>query len=101
MFLIKKNNLKFLKINSISIVIIFCLFFFSNLSSNENRAVLSIGNQNKSYCKDFFFLTCPHCANFHKKIFHKLKKEMIDNDKVKYEHHAFPLDLAALNAEKF
>ena len=101
MFLIKKNNLKFLEINSISIVIIFCLFFFSNLSSNENRAVLSIGNQNaKVTVKIFSSLTCPHCANFHKKIFQKLKKEMIDNDKVKYEHHAFPLDLAALNAEK-
>ena len=100
MFLIKKNNLKFLKINSISIGIIFCLFF-SNLSSNENRAVLSIGNQNaKVTVKIFSSLTCPHCANFHKKIFQKLKKEMIDNDKVKYEHHGFPLDLAALNAEK-
>ena len=63
MFLIKKNNLKFLKINSISIVIIFCLFFFSNLSSNENWAVLSIGNQNaKVTVMIFSSLTCPHCA---------------------------------------
>ena len=50
--------------------------------------------------KVFSSLTCPHCANFHNKIFQKLKKEFIDNNKVKYEHHGFPLDLAALNAEK-
>ena len=45
-------------------------------------------------------MTCPHCATFHKNIFEKLKKEYIDKNKVKFEHHSFPLDLAALNAEK-
>ena len=28
-----------------------------------------------------------------------LKKDYIDKGLVKFEHHAFPLDLAALNAE--
>ena len=32
-------------------------------------------------------------------IFEKLKEEYIDKGLVKFEHHAFPLDLAALNAE--
>jgi len=45
-------------------------------------------------------LTCPHCASFHNKIFANLKDEYIDKEKVKFEHHSFPLDLAALNAEK-
>ena len=37
---------------------------------------------------------------FIKKIFEDLKKNYIDTNKVQFEHHAFPLDLAALNAEK-
>ena len=49
--------------------------------------------------KVFSSLTCPHCANFHNSIFNKLKKEYIDEGLVRFEHHAFPLDLAALNAE--
>ena len=40
------------------------------------------------------------CISFHKNIFEKLKEDYIDNDKIRFEHHAFPLDLAALNAEK-
>ena len=49
--------------------------------------------------KVFSSLTCPHCASFHKKVYEKLKKEYIDKKLVKLEHHAFPLDLAALNPE--
>ena len=49
--------------------------------------------------KVFSSLTCPHCANFHITVFDKLKKDYIDQGLVKFEHHAFPLDLAALNAE--
>ena len=49
--------------------------------------------------KVFSSLTCPHCANFHTSIFDNLKKDFIDKGLVKFEHHAFPLDLAALNAE--
>jgi protein-disulfide isomerase len=63
--------------------------------------ILKIGNDNaKITVKVFSSLTCPHCASFHEKIFENLKKDYIDKDKVKFEHHAFPLDLAALNAEK-
>ncbi len=100
MSLIKKNNLK-LKSCLIFSLVIFFLFFNINLNSNENRAILSVGNPNVEVTiKVFSSLTCPHCANFHNNIFEKLKKEFIDNDKLKYEHHGFPLDLAALNAEK-
>ena len=49
--------------------------------------------------KVFSSLTCPHCANFHSSIFNNLKKDFIDKGLVRFEHHAFPLDLAALNAE--
>ena len=50
--------------------------------------------------KVFSSLTCPHCADFHKAIYKNLEKEYIRTGKVKFEHHAFPLNLAALNAEK-
>ena len=50
--------------------------------------------------KVFSSLTCPHCADFHGTIYKNLEKEYINIGKVKFEHHAFPLDLAALNAEK-
>ena len=65
----------------------------------ENKA-LSIGNVDaKITVKVFSSLTCPHCANFHKNIFEELKKNYIDKNLVKFEHHSFPLDLAALNAD--
>ena len=101
MYLIKKNKLSNLKLNLILLLTTIFLLFNFNLNGNENRAVLSVGNQKaKVTIKVFSSLTCPHCANFHTKIFPKLKLNFINNDKVKYEHHGFPLNLAALNAEK-
>ena len=77
--------------------IILVLLFFPAYGK-EN--VLSIGNTNaKITVKVFSSLTCPHCANFHETVYENLKKEYIDPGTVKFEHHAFPLDLAALNAE--
>ena len=70
------------------------------LSVNAEGKTLDIGNSNaKIAVKVFSSLTCPHCASFHKNIFEDLKKEYIDKGIVKFEHHGFPLDLAALNAE--
>ena len=101
MFLIKKNNLHYIKLNPIFFLVIFFLLFNFNSNSSENRAILSVGNENaKVTVKVFSSLTCPHCANFHNKVFLNLDKEFISNGKVRYEHHGFPLDLAALNAEK-
>ena len=61
---------------------------------------MSIGSPDaKIIVKVFSSLTCPHCADFHTEIFNKLKKDYIDKGIVKFEHHPFPLDLAALNAE--
>ena len=77
-------------------------FFFILLtfSVNAENKILNIGNTNAEITvKVFSSLTCPHCANFHKNIFKNLKKEYIDKGLVKFEHHSFPLDLAALNAE--
>ena len=75
------------------------LIFFA-LSTHVESKILSIGNPDaKVTIKVFSSLTCPHCASFHTNIYKKLKKEYIDKGLIKFEHHAFPLDLAALNAE--
>ena len=85
------------KLILIIIPIFFHLFAFTKVFGD----VLKIGNENaKITIKVFSSLTCPHCASFHKKIYEDLKKNYIDKNLVKFEHHAFPLDLAALNAEK-
>ena len=53
----------------------------------------------KVIVKVFSSLTCPACANWHSKIYNQMKKDFIDKGLVRFEHHPFPLDLAALNAE--
>ena len=76
------------------------ILFLIALTSTVKAKILSLGNSDaKVTVKVFSSLTCPHCANFHITVFEKLKKEYIDKGLVKFEHHAFPLDLAALNAE--
>ena len=77
---------------------VFVLIFI--FSAQAESKMLSIGSPDaKVTVKVFSSLTCPHCATFHTSIFNKLKKEYIDEGLVRFEHHAFPLDLAALNAE--
>ena len=86
------------KINKIILKSI--IFILLTFSVNAENGILKIGNENaKVTVRVFSSLTCPHCANFHQKIFYKLKKEFIDKNVLKFEHHSFPLDLAALNAE--
>ena len=75
-------------------------FILLTVSVNAENKILNIGDSNAEITiKVFSSLTCPHCASFHKNIFENLKKEYIDKGVVKFEHHSFPLDLAALNAE--
>ena len=78
---------------------IFSIIFLFSFTQVESK-ILSIGSTDaKVIVKVFSSLTCPHCANFHTNIYRNLKKDYIDKGLVKFEHHAFPLDLAALNAE--
>jgi protein-disulfide isomerase len=76
------------------------IFFIIMFSVHAENKILNIGDKNaKITVKVFSSLTCPHCATFHKNIFENLKKEYIDEGLIRFEHHSFPLDLAALNAE--
>ena len=82
--------------NFLKTVLVIFLFFTVQAESK----ILSIGSPDaKVVVKVFSSLTCPHCANFHEVIFDELKTEYIDKGLVRFEHYAFPLDLAALNAE--
>lgn len=47
---------------------------------------------------EYVSLTCPHCANFHKTIFPRMKKEFIDTGKVRYVVREFPIGRSAGNA---
>ena len=60
-------------------------------SGNENAKITIIAYES---------LTCSHCADFHKIVYPKLKKDFIDTGLVKLEFRHFPLDIAALNAAK-
>ena len=64
----------------------------SSQSKNNSKNIINV--------RVFSSLTCPHCADFHFKVYEKLKKDYINIGRVKFEHVGFPLDLAALNAEK-
>ena len=94
-----------MKIKYIGYITIFFLTILSlsNINSNAleiDKKVYAGNKDAKVTVKVFSSLTCPYCADFHKNVFIKLKKESIDSNYVRFEHHSFPLDLAALNAEK-
>ena len=40
---------------------------------------------------EYVSLTCPHCANFQKTLFPRVKKEFIDTGKVRYIVREFPI----------
>ena len=82
------------------ISLIFFLSIFTNVFASKDD-FLKIGPADaKVVVKVFSSLTCPHCADFHENIFYDLKSEFIDKEILQFQHHSFPLDLAALNAEK-
>ena len=83
------------------ILIILVLFFVSTTSINAETKRIISGNKNaKITIIAYESLTCSHCANFHKDIYPKLKKEYIDTGLAKIEFRHFPLDIAAFNASK-
>lgn len=47
---------------------------------------------------EFSSLTCPHCADFHREIFGKIKSTFIDTGKVRYIVRDFPLEPRAMAA---
>ena len=60
-------------------------------SGNDNAKITIIAYES---------LTCSHCADFHKDVYPKIKRDYIDTGLAKIEFRHFPLDMAALNASK-
>ena len=82
-------------------LLILILFFSFMCSVNAETKRIVSGNENaKITIIAYESLTCSHCADFHKNIYPKLKKEYIDTGLVKIEFRHFPLDIAAFNASK-
>ena len=85
------------------IIFLFAFIFFyfeSVLAETKVKALLEGNIDAKISIIVYESLTCGHCADFHKEVYPRLKKDFIDSDLVKIEFRSFPLDLAALNASK-
>ena len=84
-------------------IIFLILIFFTtvlNVQAEEIKRI-TVGNKDaKITIIAFESLTCSHCANFHKNVLPKLKKEFLDTGLAKIEFRHFPLDIAAFNASK-
>ena len=76
------------------------IFGSINISNAEINRIVAGNKDAKITIIAYESLTCSHCADFHKEIYPKLKKDYIDTGLVKIEFRHFPLDIAALNASK-
>ena len=89
------------KIASILLIVIIGFNISLLASAAEKIKRIIEGKENaKITIIAFESLTCGHCADFHKNVYPKLKKEFIDKGLVKIEFRNFPLDMAAFNASK-
>ena len=83
------------------VYLLFFILFFTTSSGTTEVKLISEGNKDaKIRLVLYESLTCSHCANFHNKIYPKLKEDFIDKGLVKIEFKNFPLDMAAFNASK-
>jgi len=80
--------------------ILFLLILFFSISHCDQKIEKEVNKDAQIDVKVFSSLTCPHCAHFHEKVVLKIKSDSVLNNIVNFEHIGFPLDLAALNAEK-
>jgi len=83
------------------IFFILILFFgLIDISNAEINRIVAGKKDAKITIIAYESLTCSHCADFHKDIYPKLKKDYIDTGLAKIEFRHFPLDIAAFNASK-
>ena len=76
-------------------------FYFESVLADTKIKPLHEGNVDaKVSIIVYESLTCGHCAEFHKEVYPKLKKDFIDNGLAKIQFRSFPLDLASFNASK-
>ena len=81
-------------------LLFFILFSTKSIYASEVKQIFEGNKDAKIRLVLYESLTCSHCANFHNKIYPKLKEDFIDKGLVKIEFKNFPLDMAAFNASK-
>ncbi len=85
----------------IILVFLIMFFYFESVLADTKIKPLHEGNVDaKVSIIVYESLTCSHCAEFHKEVYPKLKKDFIDNGLAKIQFRSFPLNLAAFNASK-
>jgi protein-disulfide isomerase len=85
----------------IILVFLIMFFYFESVLADTKIKPLHEGNVDaKVSIIVYESLTCSHCAEFHKEVYPKLKKDFIDNGLAKIQFRSFPLDLASFNASK-
>lgn len=76
-----------------NLILLFLLYSLNLFASNYNKQEILTPQDNDIIYGhidapvtiiEYSSLTCPYCAQFHKKVFPELKKEFIDTHKVKY-----------------
>ena len=85
---------------SLLAISVFPKFSYSNQDLlNDKMRKQFIGSDNAPIkIKEYFSLTCGHCANFHVKTLPKLKEQYIDTGTVQLEFIDYPLDRLAIIA---
>ena len=85
---------------SLLAISVFPKFSYSNQDLlNDKMRKQFIGSENAPIkIKEYFSLTCGHCANFHVKTLPKLKEQYIDTGTVQLEFIDYPLDRLAIIA---
>ena len=90
-----------MRYNISKFLIIFIFFIFSKNESINAKTdeEFFLGNKDaKIVVIEYASMTCIHCANFHKEVYPKIKKNYIDTNKIKFIFRDFPLDKQALFA---
>ena len=88
-----------MRYNISKFLIIFIFFIFSKNESINAKTdeEFFLGNKDaKIVVIEYASMTCIHCANFHKQVYPKIKKNYIDTNKIKFIFRDFPLDKQAL-----
>ncbi len=69
------------------------------VSADGMMAERAIGREDAPVVvREFFSLTCSHCATFHRETFPRVKKELVETGRIRFIFHDFPLDQIALTA---
>ena len=68
-------------------------------SDDPRLAERSIGRADAPVVvREFFSLTCGHCATFHRETMPRVRSELVETGKLRLVFHDFPLDQVALMA---